>query len=122
MVDVSPMRKIPSYDASNKMSAQRSAATSSNFARTCAESAGTLLSRLQNNSTPSSSNEPDSPTSMAQPNNLQPIPSLVGTPLDKNFEIFNFVGLAGNWKHFSAQSVGSSPKVTGSFLKNSYQF
>jgi tripartite-type tricarboxylate transporter receptor subunit TctC len=113
MVDVAAMRKISSYDATNKMSVQqRSGGTGSiGFARTCAESAGTLLSRLQNNSTPSSSNEPDSPTPMSQLNTIQPIPSLVGTSLDKQFEVFNFVGLAGNWKHFSAQNIGSSPKV-----------
>jgi hypothetical protein len=93
------------------MSQRSGGPTSMSFARTCAESAGTLLSRIQNNSTPSSSNEPDSPTQMSHPNNIQPIPSLVGTSLDKQFEVFNFVGQAGNWKHFSAQSVGSSPKV-----------
>lgn len=110
MVDISPMRKPSSCEAGNKMSSQRSTG-SIGFARSCAESAGSLLSRFQNNSTPSSSNEPDSPTPIVQPNCVQSIPSLSGTTLDKQFELFNFVCYSGNWKHFSAQSVGSSPRV-----------
>lgn len=116
MVDfVASMRKI-SYE-NNKMNVQRGTGNSQTmgFAKTCAESAGSLLSRLQNNSTPSSSNEPDSPTQV-QSNNVQPIPSLLGTSLDKNFELFHYIGQADKWKHFSAQSVGSFPKVSEKYL------
>lgn len=113
------MRKI-SYENS-KMNVQRGTGTSQTmgFAKTCAESAGSLLSRLQNNSTPSSSNEPDSPTQTLC-SNVQPIPSLVGTSLDKQFELYNFIGHADKWKHFSAQSVGSSPKVRNTDLDKKF--
>ncbi|KAI6202819.1 Protein kinase domain-containing protein [Aphelenchoides besseyi] len=91
MVDIATMRKFSKEHGMNFP--------------TCA-SASQLLSRLQNNSTPSSG-EADSPTPLAQPIGM-PIPMSLTPALDGQYDLMNFVGMCGHWRHYSALSIGGA--------------